>query len=589
MIGTTDLQPTRDIARAEARGSARRAMTILILAAAALVSLGGRLVYLQTIEAPRLSGIVHRQQRGTSAVPASRGRILDVRGRTLAVSREMADVFVDPALVSDAAALASDLAARLNLDPFEVRARIERRRSSRYVVIEREVGEVEAEAVRGLGHPAVGFTRHAVRTYPLESSMSQVLGFVGRDGDGLEGIELGFDEHLRVRDGARATIRDARRRALWRAVGGTEAPQDGGHVVLTIDAEIQRIAEEAIAEAVREFRAASAVAVVMEPRSGAIRAMACVPGFDPADAGRSSPEVRRNRTVTDPVEPGSTIKPFILAGALAGGYVRPFEKFDCAMGTRRFGGRVLRDTKPHGLLTPAEIVIRSSNIGMGLMGERMQAEGLHRQLRSLGFGATTGIGFPGESPGLVFPLEQWSSYSVTSIPMGYELLVTPLQLASAFCTIINDGVMIRPRLIERLLTADGTPLSEPPAPRVIGRVMPESVARYVKDEVLLPTVEEGTGGKARVPGYRVLGKTGTAKLIDEVTKEYEPGLYLGSFVGAAPASDPRVVVLVMVRLPDASAGYYGGTIAAPSASVILSETLAYLAVEPDKHLLARAP
>ena len=563
-------------------------MTILSLACLAIVLLAGRLVQLQTVSGPALLDGVRRQQIGVSALRASRGRILDARGRVLAVSRQMPDVFVDPSLVKDVGAVASELAARLNLDARDIATRIEQEVDRRYVVIAREVGEIEAEEIRVMHDPAVGLTDRLVRSYPLESSMGQVLGFVGRDGMGLEGIELHFDAHLGVHDGRRSTIRDARRRALWRTTGGSAPPEDGGHVVLTIDAEIQRIAERAIADAVETFDAESAVAVVMEPQTGAIRAMACVPLFDPSRAGETPPEIRKNRIVTDPVEPGSTFKPFILGGALAGGHVDPREKLYCSMGIRRFGGRVLRDTRPHGDLTPAEIVIKSSNIGMGLIGERMGAEGLHRTLTAFGFGSATGIRFPGESTGLVYPLEKWSSYSVTSIPMGYEVLVTPLQLASAFCTIVNDGVMMRPRLLERLLAANGTPLGDPPSPEVVGRTLPEAVSRYVRDEVLLPTVEQGGGRRARVEGYQVLGKTGTAKLVDPDTRRYEPGLYLGSFIGAAPASDPRVVVLVMVRRPDASRGYYGGKVAAPAVRVILRETLAYLAVAPDKRGFASA-
>ena len=557
-------------------------MTVLLLACLAIVLLAGRLLQLQIVLAPTLLDDVHRQQVGESPLRASRGRILDARGRVLAVSRQMPDVFVDPKLVKDVGAVAAELAARLNLDPLEIEGQIERRRDRRYVVVARQVGEVEAEAVLAMGDRAVGLTDRAVRSYPLGSSMGQVLGFVGRDGMGLEGIELRFDAHLSVRDGKRSTIRDARRRALWRTIGGSVPPKDGGHVVLTIDAEIQRIAESAITEAVETFGAESAVAVVMEPKTGAIRAMACVPLFDPSLAGKTPPDIRRNRIVTDPVEPGSTFKPFILSGALAGGHVDPRETFYCSMGMRRFGRRVLRDSSPHGDMTPAEIVIKSSNIGMGLIGERMGAEALHHTLKAFRFGSATGIEFPGESAGRVYPLGKWDSYSITSIPMGYEVLVTPLQLATALCTIVNDGVMIRPRLIQRLLAADGSPLGAPLSPEVVGRVLPEAVARYVKDKVLLPTVEEGTGWRARVVGYQVLGKTGTAKLIDPETHGYEPGLYLGSFIAAAPASDPRLVVLVMVRRPDSSKAYYGGTVAAPAVRMILTETLAYLAVRPDK-------
>jgi cell division protein FtsI (penicillin-binding protein 3) len=551
-----------------------------------LVGLTGRLVYVNTVLGPRLLSRAKLQREGKSIIPARRGTILDARGRVLATSRQKPDVFVDPSRVEDIDALARALSARLDQPAQQIADTIRSRSTRRFAMIARGVDTTTAEAVRAMGSPAVGITESAVRTYPIGKSVAQILGFVGRDGDGLEGIELAYNDHLAGRDGRRSTIRDARRRVLWPATHGDVAPVDGGHIVLTLDAEIQRITHDALADAVTQFEAQSGVAVVISPADGRVLAMVSVPTYDPEHLTSGSGDLRRNRAVTDPVEPGSTFKPFIACGALDGGFVSVSELIDCKMGSHRFGRRLVTDVSPHGLMDLSGIVAKSSNVGMGMIAARMGNEALHDIILRFGFGKCTHIELPGESGGIVYGLGRWTSYSTTSVSFGYELGVTPLQLAIAFSAIVNDGVLLRPRLVARLLSADGQVERSFDSPEVVRRVVSSDVARYMTREVLTAVVEGGSGRRARIPGYRVLGKTGTAKLPYADRSGYEPGAYLGTFIGAAPAEDPQVVVLVMVRRPNPEFGYYGGTVAAPAVGTILDSTLAYLEIPRSTHLAA---
>lgn len=555
-----------------------------------LLALGGRIVYINTALRPRLLAIAHRQQRGSSVIPARRGAILDARHRVVAVSRSRPDVFVDPARVKDVDELARELSARVNVSGQVIADRINGWAGSRYVVIATEVDAVTADAIRAMGSPAVGLTDRVVRTYPLGDSMAHVLGFVGRDGHGLEGIELAWDRHLAGRDGRRASIRDARRRAMGKPPekhGAEKEPVDGGDVILTIDAEIQRITELAVARAVGAFEAESGVGIVMSPKTGDVLAMACVPAFDLNEAASVPPEVRRNRAVTDPTEPGSTFKPFITCGALEGGFVTTTERIDCHMGEYRIGGRVVTDTRAHGTMDLAGIITRSSNIGMSIIGQRMGNGVLYETIRRFGFGERTGIDYPGEASGLVYPLGDWTSYSAVSVSFGYEVAVTPLQLATAFCAIVNDGILLKPRLVRALLGPDGEVAASFDSPQIVRRAVASDVARYVSQELLVSVVENGSGHRAQLGPHRVLGKTGTAKLSYTDRGGYEPGAYLSTFIGASPASDPELVALVMVRRPDAKLGYYGGTVSAPAVGEILSATLAYLDVPVGGRLVQK--
>jgi cell division protein FtsI (penicillin-binding protein 3) len=566
----------------------RSGVVLLVGASALLLALGGRLVYINTTLRDRLLTIAERQQQGGSTMPARRGMVLDARGRVVAATEQRPDVFVDPARVEDLDEFAQRLSPRVNIPAVKIAEKIRRRPQSRFVVIASGVDDITAEAVRAMRDPAVNLSERLVRTYPLGESIAHVLGWVGRDGAGLEGIEAAFDGHLRGKDGWRGTIRDARRRALRPSDEEMIPPADGGHVVLTIDAEIQRIAEQALAESIKRVEAENGIAIVMSPQTGEILAMACYPTFDPNDPGSVLTDVRRNRAVTDPVEPGSTFKPFIVCGALDGSHISATELIDCHMGTRTIGSRTITDVKPHGMMDVKGIITHSSNIGMSMIADRMGNLALHNTIRRFGFGTKTGVECPGEADGVVYPLKRWSKLSTASVGMGYEVMVTPLQLISGFSTILNDGVMLKPRIVKRLLRPSGEAVKDFESPQIVGRVVSSRVAHYVAGELLVSVVENGSGRGAKLEHYRVLGKTGTAKLTYKNRGEYEPGAYLGAFVGAAPVERPALVAMVMIRRPNPRVAYYGSAVAAPVVGEILGQALPYLGVPPDNDGVAAA-
>lgn len=560
----------------------RLGVSVLLVVVAMLIGLGGRVAYLNSPDRSHFTAKALRQQRGGTPLSARRGMIMDATGRVVALSRQTPTVFVDPALVDDVDKLSAALAVRVSRPADEIAESIRRRADKRYVVVATDVDKVTADAVRAMNHPAVGLTDHGRRVNPLGAMMAHVLGWVGRDGNGMAGVELTYDKHLSGTDGYRATICDVRRRAMLRAMPASRSPIDGGHIVLTIDAEIQRITEKALTDSIDRFDAEHGVALVMAPATGEILAMASLPGFDVGEPVLpSNIERRRNRVLTDPVEPGSTFKALVICGALDGGYVTSHERIDCFKGWHYFGGRLLKDTHANGMLDVRGIITKSSNIGMGVIGHRMGNAALRDTLMRFGLGKRTGVDLPGESTGVVYSLRKWNSYSTTSIPMGYEVLVTPLQLVSAFSAIVNDGIRVRPHVVKELVAPDGKTVQSFETPVVLGRVASSKIARYVAGELLRSVVTNGGGVKAQVGPYNVLGKTGTAKLISSVRGEYEDGAYLGLFVGAAPATRPELVALVMIRRPDARKGYYGGTVAAPAVGAILAESLAYIGVTPD--------
>lgn len=566
---------------------------ILSMVALSLAGMAGRLMYIQSYKGPKLLALAARQQYGQTAVPARRGMILDRTGRVVAASRRTYDVFVDPSMITGpeetfeeaAEFLAAELGAKLNIPAAQVQAKLMERRDRRFAVIAEAVDDLSLDAVRALRRREVGFRERGIRTYPLGASMSHVLGFTGAEGLGMEGVEKSHDKHLAGVDGVRSTIRDQKRRAIWRMPDGASSPQDGGHVVLTLDAEIQRITEEAIADRAKELHAESAIGIVMDPRTGEVLAMACWPTFDPAEAPRVDQWLWANRALTDPVEPGSVFKPFVAAGALAGRFVGREESINCHFGTYNTSGRTIKDVSPQGSLTIKGILAKSSNIGMAKIALRMGRKPVYDAVRAFGFGEATGIDLRAEHPGRIAPPTKWSPLTITSIPMGYELLATPLQLLTAFAAIANDGVLLRPRAIKALLGPDGEVIESFEEPQVVREVAPRDVIDFLARDVLVSVTEEGSGTAARSDDYTIIGKTGTTKLLYRDGRGgYEPGQYQSAFLGAGPATNPRVAVLVMIRRPDARIEYYGGKVAAPAAGRILDASLRYLKVPPDKNL-----
>ena len=560
----------------------RRVATVLTFGLSLLLAaLAGFLVYIYAASSGSLAARAARQHHMCIPIRPMRGNIVDARLRVLAGSQAIRSVFADPKVVADAAEAAARVAPVLGLDRDAVYRQLAEDPDSRFVWLKRRVSAETADAVGRLKLPGIALVTEGVRHYPNGSLAAHVLGFVGVDEQGLEGLERVFDKRLCGRPGKAFVLADCRRRPIWMQPDHFVPAEDGQHLVLTIDAVIQAAAERAIADAVRTYRAKSATAIVMDPATGAIWAMANVPTYDPARYGQFPEDAWRNRAVTDMFPPGSSGKPFVAAAAKDAGVVRFGEVIHCENGF--WPAANLHDAgHAYGNLTFEEGIQKSSNIMMGKIGVRLGNERLHDALVAFGFGRKTGIWLPGEAPGLVFPTRRWTRLSTTRVPFGQEYMVTPLQLITAFAAFANGGRIMQPKILRGVLDNCGRAAVDLSEPQVVGRAMSEKTARGMLDRALVGVVENGTGKQCRIPGYKVFGKTGTAQKIDPDTKRISHTLYVGTFLGGVPAEDPKVVALVMVNEPDKSLGYYGGTVAAPAVKQILQQTLNYLGMEPGE-------
>lgn len=561
----------------------RVAQWVIYMICGALILLIGRLIYLRAEEAPFWQRYAQERQISTIPMPARRGFILDRRFRVLAGSQDLPTVFADPRFVEDRAAVARRLSDLLDIPAREIRARLDQPTSPGYVVIARQV---DSQIVRQIAEeqiPGIGIQNEPVRTYPMGALASHVIGFVGRDGVGLEGVEAHFESFLRATPGKRDVYRDVRRRAVFPVPDSSVPPRDGDSVVLSIDAAIQEMVEKAVAEQVRHYQAECGMGLVMDPRTGEVLAMTNYPTYSPTEIAAAPAERRRNRLLTDPVEPGSVFKPFIMVTALAEGVTTPTETIFCENGLYSVGKRRLHDHHPYGFLTAAEVLAKSSNIGMAKLGQRLGNQRMYEALYALGFGHPTGIDLPGEDNGLLMPLKKWDSFTTTSVPMGQEIAVTPIQIATAFCALVNGGRLLQPRVVLAVIDRSGKLVKD--NSRVIdkGQKINSTAAETIR-KLLIGVVTDGTGKPCDLDKWQVMGKTGTAQIPKLGGGHYEPDAYLGSFIAAAPASDPQVVVLVMIRKPKRSLGYYGAQVALPGARAILEGVLPYLNVPPDKTL-----
>jgi len=586
----------------------------LLFGMAALLLMGGagRLAYIEYTSGAALRQQAERQQRATRIMAARRGEILDTCGRVLAGTVRYPSVFVDPGIVQDARFAAYSVAPVLGLKDAELAEQLRRwqEEGTRFAWLKRRISPDELEAfekvVASRRLRAFDVQWEPARVYPQGKVAPHVLGFTGMDlrkpaGDetpfedlcGREGIEAAYDAFLAGTPGRRTLTVDAGRRAVRAPVDSFQPAMDGATVVLTIDAYIQQTAQKILGDAVAKFGAEWAAAVVFDPQSGEVLAMATIPDFDPADpvpanfanmTAAQQEEVRakwRNRAVADSYEPGSMFKPFIASPALDEGLVRIDEVFAIDGPVHSFGRRTIRDTHPYGSLTLHEVISKSSNIGMGMVGARCGMERLHRYVRTFGFGDITGVGLPGEHTGLVQDFSRWNpSFSPQSIPIGQEIAVTPIQVVTAFSVLCNGGVLLRPRIVRGLIGPDGETLADYSRPIAVRRVLDEHTATLFRQRALVETVTEGTGKVAKLDEYQVFGKTGTAQVARAGGHGYIPGKYVGSFVAGAPSNEPRVVVLVSIYKPSKE-GYYGGTVAAPAVKEILAETLAYMQVPPE--------
>ncbi len=549
-------------------------------AVAVFITLGllgviARVVHLQMNPPQRLQALLDTQYSKRPLL-ARRGSIIDRQGRVLAVTRQVPRLFVDPYLIVEPNTFSERLGHALGYDGAELEKRLAQRPDSRYVVIDPQLSEERQARLAALKLEGVATEPSFVRDYPLGTLAGQVVGFVGRDGVGLEGVEQLYNQRMLGEAGKLRYLRDARREPLWVDQVGYTPPADGQPLRLSLDVMIQHIAEQALVETCAQYSAQSAQAVVMQPYTGEILALANVPAFDPNAFKTSTPEQRRNRCITDVFEPGSTFKPFVWAAAVESGFARPEEMIDCTTAgvyVTPFGRR-LRDAHAIGEVTFEQALVKSSNIAMAIVGQRMGAARMWHAVRSFGFGQSTQCGLRGEIVGIVNPLKQWTMYSVTSVPMGQEIAVTPVQLARGFCTFANGGYLVQPTILAR-------DLSDPrQAVPVLERVLSHQTAMYTR-QVLRRVITEGTGRKASDVDYSIFGKTGTAQVPDRVKGGYLPEQYTSVFICGAPVESPQVVVLVVVHRPDKRKGYYGGIVAAPPAARIVQQTLNYLGVPPD--------
>jgi len=535
-----------------------------------LVLVGGKAVALAS-SSENLTRIALEQQMASVVLPAQRGDILDRNGRELAVGKPAQTVFATPYLLDDHKAAARALCAALKITKKpEIRA-LEKALAlpgSGFAYVARIVDPALAKAALALDLPGVGAYAEEERSYPMRGSAAQVLGFAGVDGNGLAGVEMTYDKQLAGVAGSEVIVRDPAGHTL-RTVRETQ-PTSGQTVRLTLDEDIQYTAEDVLEHTVRSSSATAATAIVMDPRSGEILAMANVPKVKDNAFGRE-PAHDRNRCVTDIYEPGSIFKLVTVSGALADGLVKPTTKFTLASSLTLYD-RTINESHARGTVTYSvrEILQWSSNVGAVTIGMKMGKERLLKWMDAFGFAKPTGIDFPGEAAGIVPPADQWSGTTIANIPMGQGIAVTPMQMAVAFSTVANNGVSVKPRLIAQVGDAVYDEVEK-------HRVIPAKVARDVRS-MLATAVAEGTGTEAQIPGYEVAGKTGTAEKALPNGGGYSQTDYVASFIGMVPADHPRLVVLVAVDSPRSS--IYGGVIAAPAVQKIMRFALQRLEIAP---------
>lgn len=550
----------------------RRALFVHGLVLAIWGVLAARLVHVQWFCREEYGSQALRQQVSEEIIPARPGDLLDRKGHLLATTVSAPSAFVNPSRIDSPREFASQLAPVLGLDADELCRRIERHSQRQFLWVKRLLTEEQAAAVRELqfSRDVLGLRREFKRHYPQGTLAAHVIGLRDIDGQGRGGAEEAFESLLRGEDGVRHFVRDARGYVLEFLEEVTRPPKHGASVVLTLDIVMQMFVERRLDRLIDEDRPRGACAVVLDPRTGEVLAMASRPTFDPNHPAQVPPEAWKNLAISAVYEPGSTYKPFVVAWAMQQGLLERDEVFHCENGAYRMGRRVLHDHHPYGKLTLTDVLVKSSNIGMAKIGERLGNEQLHALSSAFGFGRRTGIELPGELPGLLRPLRDWTSYSTGSIPMGQELAATPLQVLAAHAVLANGGRKITPHL---LLTTDEPQRAASHV--VVSPVIDREIADWVVTVPMTDVVRRGTGTKAQLRGVNVFGKTGTAQKAAADGRGYSSTRHVASFVCGAPSEHPRLLVIVCVDEPGGDQ-QFGGTISAPAAADILHKCLQLL-------------
>jgi cell division protein FtsI (penicillin-binding protein 3) len=537
----------------------------------------GRAFQLQVLQGEKLKRLGERQHLKEWIVLPKRGAVMDRAGEPLALSLEAQSVYARPHRIHDSASVSKSLAKILNLDIVEVKQKLTSDKP--FVWIKRQIGPQEAEQIQALSADGVGMFYEPHRYYPQGQLAGQVIGFVGRDSEGLEGLELHYNGYIRGETGSSVIERDALgRRVLVQGVEGLQIPP-GGDIHLTLDTSIQHLAEKELESTISKYRAKAGVAIVVDPLTGEVLALANYPSFDPNNFSRQSSQQKRNRAVADSFEPGSTFKTILAAAALEEGVVGRDDLFYCEMGKYPYAGKVIHDTHPYGWLPFSKILQVSSNIGFTKVAEKLKRERYFKYIEKFGFGQITGIDVPGEVSGLLRKPESWSAIALATHAFGQGISATPMQMAMAYAAIANGGFLMRPYLVRRVVGPKGEVLLEN-QPHVVRRVVSEKTSRLLASMLKEVTNEGGTGVMAKVEGFEVAGKTGTAQKADLTNGGYAAAKRVGSFVGFVPADAPKLVALVLVDEPEVNV--YGGVVAAPVFRNIARGALRQLAVAPQE-------
>ena len=548
----------------------------LMVAAGLLVlwALGieARLVVLQVVQYPELVARAERQQMSTVVAPAKRGEIFDRNGRLLAYSVDADTIYAVPTEITDAARTAAALCAALEdctkKSREELRDRLSQSRS--FVFVRRRASPMQAKRVAALGLDGVAFRKESKRYYPNRELAAHLLGYVGVDNVGLSGLEATYDKTVRGREGKLLVQTDARRHVFSRL---ERSPTAGASIELTIDEHLQYIAEREVRAGVEAARADGGTAVIMDPYTGEILAMASWPTFNPNDYSDAPENARRNRAVQDLYEPGSTFKLVTASAAIEEKVVTPDEIIDVSAGNIRFGNRVIDDMHRNGPLTFTDVIVKSSNVGAIKVGLKLGAERMGLYIRRFGFGRPTSPDFPGESPGIVWEPSKLNDGALASVSMGYQVGVTPLQMAAAASVIANGGTLFEPHVVRTIVNGGIRTFVEP---KPVRRAILAETAATLTD-IMEKVVRDGTARGAQLVSYGVAGKTGTADKL--VNGRYSPYQQNVSFVGFVPSRKPALTIIVMVDSPRVG-GDTGSAIAVPIFKRIADASLRQLGVTP---------
>jgi cell division protein FtsI (penicillin-binding protein 3) len=560
----------------------KRALVLITIVFFGFAVIFFRLIDIMVLDHEKLSGRAMRQYSREKTLEPQRGVIWDRKMREIAANVESDSLYAVPSKIEDTRNLSRKLAPLIKVSLKRLNMSLLKKKKRDFIWLERKMDVDAARKVYalkeefGYKEQEIGFLTESKRYYPKGQTASHILGFTNIDNKGIAGLELMYDEYLKGEVRSVSIGTDARGNRLS---GDIKKEVSGNSLLLTIDEGLQYIVERELSGAMSEWKAKAAIAIMMNPVTGEILAMANRPTYDPNFPGKTRAYARRNRAITDLYEPGSTLKAILAAAALEEGTVKLGEEFDVSKGFIMVGGKRIRDTHRHEIITFQEIIQRSSNVGAVQIGLKLGGEKYYNYIRKFGFGEKTGIDFPGEVRGILRKTENWSGTSLAALSIGQEIGVTPLQVLRAYAAIANGGLLVKPYVVSDIVSPTGEAVKMM-RPEIERRVISKASADTVRDILKMVVEEGGTARKAYIEGNLVAGKTGTAQIFDPKARAYSRDKYVSSFVGFVPADNPQIALIVVIYEPEGSA--YGGVVAAPVFKNIIEHTFAYLDVPMER-------